>query len=657
MATASPHSRSGAYGLALKRARLVALTLGGFVALLWAAVACFPAPDSGFTLEKERFNADTLYQAVQLLFANGSTEMPTHQVVQVLRLVAPAVLTLLALLTFLSAFATRSRLAWLRWVRRPLSAILGRRDDLVVIIGLGYKGLERAKAALSSGSSSVVVLESDESNAGIVEVQSRGGLVWVGNAMNRKDLRTVFWKRPRKVWIMTGDSRSNLIVLNEVRRVLLDSRPGFKWSDKGRVDIYACVKEFDERRDASSLHPLNADTEDVWTHVFNHEETVAAWVVHKHPVRTDAGGVPRVLVIGLGLLGRAVIRELMLVCHFPESRRNLHRLACLSAERADAATLQQLGLPEIVAVDSAQTAHASLIEELPFLRDDGGRGRGHGVLPFIASRLHLEDAQQWVFEDYRERIRAGARFTHVFIALGSEVRNVAVATRLWAWEKTISGAGTEPPWIVPILYEPEAREWDSIQDARSRLRPLVVEDAYAEGALQWDENVREMGQRINKVYDALYPSGTPKDWTSLLEHDRRSSLAQARYVFNRWYEQPGEKQQAGWSHIDPSQFDDEAECEHRRWCAFQLVENVGAAESGLPGYGLQVQLVSDDSSRTAPQRDRLRKWARVHNELLPFDRVNQDKDLAFVLQHPYIKTEIGSPVGLEDLRRSRNGSS
>jgi hypothetical protein len=653
----SSKSLTGAYGLALERARFVALVLTILVALLWGAVSCFPDHDSGFVFDSGRFNADTLYEAVQMLFAEGSADTPVHWVLEILRVVAPGLLMLLALFTFLSAFATRARLAWMRWFRRPLMAILGRSENLVVIIGLGFKGLERAKSALEERNCSVVVLERDDANDGIIEVQGRGGIVWIGDAMNRSDLRVILWKRPTKVWVMTGDSRINLIVVNEIRNLLIDSGSMAPFFGKPpRVDIYACVNGFNDRRDAASLRPLNADTDNIWTHAFNHEESVAAWVVHKYPVREDADGVPRVLVVGLGSLGRALVRELMLVCHFPQSRKGLQQLSSSSAQQIDAAMLKRLGLPEIVAVDVAESALKLLLDELPFLREDGARGRVEGIAPFIATRLHREDAQQWVFEDYCQKIRDGSRFTHVFIALGAEVRNVALASRIWAWEKMLLDDRVEPPWIIPMIYDPEASEWDAIQNARTRVQPLLIEKAYSNEALKWDNSLREMGERVNEVYAKLFSVAAPKKWTDLLEHDRRSSLAQARYIFNRWFD----PERAVWNPTNLAEIDNEAECEHRRWCAFQMVENIASVnEMNLPGYGRSVDLVSDRPSRVSLQSDKLRKWARVHADLQPFDKMNKmnrSKDYAFVMQHDFIKTGVGNPVGAEVIENFRSDS-
>lgn len=54
------------------------------------------------------------------------------------------------------------------------------------------------------------------------------------------------------------------------------------------------------------------------------------------------------------------------------------------------------------------------------------------------------------------------------------------------------------------------------------------------------------------------------------------------------------------------------------------------------------------------QTDKLRKWARVHAELLPFENVSRSKECAFIMQHEFIKTGTGDPAGPEVLERFRS---
>lgn len=616
----------GVFGKRLASAKRILLALMACLIALWVAAYLFEEGSDGpLTAQKVSTAA---YLVVQMLFASAPVEPPPHPVLQGLRLFAPALLPLFGLLAFMSALRVRLALWSRRFFLAPLQELLpmSLRRELVVIIGLGEKGIERAMNALNQETAHVVVLELDEENLAISALESRGATVWVGDGTSAADLRTVFWTRPSKVWVMTGDSGRNLLMLDVIRKLLEESggADGLR-----RVEIHARVQRFQDRRDIGSLYPLNHDSPRVWTNVFDHEEEVVSWLVHRHPVRKLNERMPRVLIMGLGGLGRAIARELMVLCHFPGHE-----------------------LPEVVMVDRLDSAYRELEDELPYLRRSLP-----GVSPFIDCRFHCCDAQSLVLQEYRNQIRGVVSFTHVFIGLGTETANISLAERLWGWEQLIDPTSV-PAHIVPMIYDASATDWLAVDESRGgtntlppRISPYLLADAHAGEAEAWRESLAQMARRIHDVYvfsaDRQSPA-TDRDriWTEMLEHDRRSNLAQARYVFNRWYQGDGR-----WADIPIERLEDEAECEHRRWNAFQLVENVGLVERVNGLYADRITL------RGADAKPELRKWVKVHRDIIPFseldqlDREKADYDRRFVLNQRYVRAAEGSialPPGRSD---------
>lgn len=595
------------------------LSLMACLIALWAAAYLLGEDDGPWTAQRL---STTAYLAVQMLFANAPADAPgepsLHPVLQALRIVAPALLPLFGLLAFVSALRVRLALWSRRFLLAPVQLLLpvSRRRDLVVVIGLGAKGLERAMTELNQGKAHVVVLEVNEDNPAIAALESRGATVWVGDGTSVADLRTVFWKRPSKIWVMTGDSGRNLLMLETIRQLLeeADNAEGSL-----RVDIHARVQRFQDRRDISSLYPLNHDSARIWTHLFDHEEEVVSWAIHRHPVRDLNGRMPRVLILGLGGLGRAIARELMVLCHFPGHE-----------------------VPEIVMVDRLESTYRELEGELPYLCRPLP-----GVSPFIDCRFHCRDAQSLVLEEYRNEIRGAEPFTHVFIGLGTETANISLAERLWGWEHLIDETSV-PAHIVPFIYDAATEDWLAVDEscggnntAPPRISPYLLAEAHSEDAEAWRESLAQMARRIHDVYAFSDTQGPAMDrdriWTEMLEHDRRSNLAQARYVFNRWYMGNGR-----WAPIVADRLEAEAECEHRRWNAFQLVENVGLVERENTRYENRITI------RGATAKPALRKWVKVHRDIIPFrlldevDRKQADLDRRFVLNRHYVSTGEGT---------------
>jgi len=663
----SDDRRSGVNAGLVGRAKRLAVQLGVFFVALAVLCLIFGKTPEGAAI---RSMWDAAYLALRMFFAGPAAVETDHPVMQVFRMITPLVLPLLGVFAAVKSVGVRWSLFWRKHAHALMSAV-GLRDwlwgtlaaDLVVVIGLGEKGRETVIGELQQGGAkgsrptTVVVLERSDDNPSVAEVESLGAFVWAGEGESDHDLDVVLWKMPTRVWVMTGNSRSNLMVLQKIANLLDGSEEGpCRHMSGERTDIYAHINSFEERRDAGLIHPLNRDREHVWTHVFNHDERVAERLLALYPMRVSPrGDVPRVLLLGLGGVGMALLRELMLMCHFSESERHFgevsRRLAQSPLEPpVTARELRDAKFPEVVMADSAPGARDRILRELPFLRRPI-----EGVSPFLATRLITEDVLNWDFHHYREQVRQGVPFSHVFIVMGSEINNIVVAERIWAWEKILaSETGVAVPTIVPVTYDSDAAEWMTIPQGCG-LEYFEAKKFLLLGADNMDGEVLPVAQRINHVYASTdylkgkqtkTPDWTAKaqaeGWTKLLEHNRRSSLAAARYYLGRRDDIPAS---------DSGQ-DAAIRCEHRRWIGYTLVESVthvGEPAATVELMDKKIKSVIDDGENRIPDGaavPKLRQLARTNKNLIPFDELSapeRDKDIVIVANQAYVLGGVGEP--------------
>ena len=669
-AVKSHDRRSGIHAGLVGRAKRLALQLSIFFVALSVLCWLFGKTPDGIAIKSF---GEAGYLALRMFFAGPAAVETDHPVMQIFRMITPLVLPLFSVFAAVKSVGVRWTLFWRKHVYAFASAV-GLRDllwgslaaDLVVVIGLGEKGRETVLGELqqdgTAGSrpTTVVVLERSDDNPSVAEVESLGALDWAGEGESDHDLRVVLWKVPSRVWVMTGNSRSNLMVLQKVTTLLDSSDYGPARRPPGqRTDIYAHINSFVERRDAGLIHPLNRDREHVWTHVFNHDEKVAERLLALHPMTVTASGdVPRVLLLGLGGVGMAILRELMLLCHFPESEKRFDEVSRRLAQSPldlliEARELREAKFPAVVIADAAADARDRILGELPFLKRPI-----EGVSPFLATTLVTEDVLNWDFNHYREQIRQGVPFSHVFIVMGSEVNNIVMAERIWAWERILASETSDAmPSIVPVTYDSDAAEWTTVPPGCG-LAHFEAKKFLLLGADGMDGEVLPVAERINHVYgntDYLKgkasgnpdwsASGQTAAWTRCLEHNRRSSLAAARYYIGRGGVVSG--------------LDEPVEatirCEHRRWIGYTLVE--GVTRVGEPAATVELmdrnlRRVIGDGAPHIPDDvvvPKLRQLARTNKNLVPFDELpehERDKDAVIVCNQSYVLGRCDAPVVL-----------
>lgn len=563
----------------------LALNMALFLILVWGAVtALFYV--AGGVREREAI-ADAAYASLQLFFVNVGYESfpqdpggPWGWLLVAARYVVPWMIPVLAVLAFVDALRVRLVL-WLRRRFRFLSC-----DDrpLVLIVGLGVKGLAmvHAERGRSSGTH-IVVLERDPGNPAIPAAKAAGAIVWIGDADSESDMTICCWKRPGRIFAMTGSDQHNLLVVKIARKL-------FKVGDS-RVEVFALIQDIQERRNASSMEIFNEDTEKFWTHLMDYEEDIAAYSLFKYPVLPVGRSAPRVLVVGGGRLGYALSVELLKQGHF----------MCRDG---------RMPFPRFVVVDKSvdEIARFEGLKKILAYAD-------HNDIGFAELQTEIADVNGWTFDDYAA-LRGKMKFTHVFVALGSEVRNFTIARKLAAWEKLARGNSSEAQ-VLAYSYEDWRAEPEGASSTTEQERPFEVfplNEVYSEDALQWRDELREIARRIdgcykkinekveglkveegisassmneNWAFDALKIDEAAGSWGGTGKRDRDASLDLAKHLFIKTKDKPTLR----------DFLENQAETEHRRWNAAKL----------LDGYVLNKVVKGGEKNKTL-----------THPNLVPF---------------------------------------
>ncbi len=558
------------------------------------------------------------YLTTQMMFANGDVTSTCHPLLQILRLFVSWTLPVLGILAIMRSLRIR---IWL-WLRKRF--LFFSNTDLVLVIGLGAKGfeiLQSEKLLKAKKKVSLAVLELSPDNTYISNAENLGADVWIGDGLSPIDLSVICWKRPSKIWIMTSDSILNLKILDQVSSIYKKNK--YKSSPE-RLNVYANIEEPALLREASAIGSLNQDEDNYWTHLVNLEESSAAWLIKNHPLQIQNDRLPRVLIVGLGRSGRAILKEILLMCHFSDSAKNVGKKTFQELDQMSAADVAKLNLPEVVVIDVDVKAKDKLLEELPFLNR-----YIQDVSPFMSIKFRNENANNMTFDEYL-LVRDKVPFTHVFIAIGDEIKNFTFAEKVYSWEKINS---SNPfPHIVPFFYDQNVVHWNSVGRAKNLhspgISPYFCFDTFSSDALKWFELIRKTAEQINLAHNAK------SKWSKISEFDRRSSEATARFALNRDVKLSLSEEGSSYNAIVESSSDEiKSEVEHRRWNAFMLLENVAVIDRSFESPESPVNKMEKTESNTDIE---LRKIAKVHYNIFNYLNINEqskDKDRKIISYH------------------------
>ena len=624
-------NRVGIYSRYLRNAKTSSIFFLGWFGIVFVLVFIFKAPlneplqfcdtyqEFSFGHRSIELNASEIssaaYLTTQMMFANGEVTATCHPLLQVLRLLVSWTLPVLGLLALMRSLRIR---IWL-WLRKTHAYFLPT-SDLVLVIGLGTKGfeiLQSEKLLKAKKKVSLAVLELSPDNTYISNAENLGADVWVGDGLSQIDLSVICWKRPSKIWIMTSDSILNLKILDQVSSIYKNKDE----SSPERLNVYANIEEPALLREASAIGSLNQDEDNYWTHLVNLEESSAAWLIKNHPLQMQNDCLPRVLIVGLGRSGRAILKEILLMCHFSDSADNVGKKTFQELDQMSAADVSKLNLPEVVVIDVDVEAKDKLLEELPFLNR-----YIQDVSPFMSIKFRNKNANNLTFHEYL-LVRDEVPFTHVFIAIGDEIKNFTFAEKVYSWE--MINSSNPIPHIVPFFYDQNVVSWNSVGRAKnlnaSGISPYFCFDTFSSDALKWFELIRETAEKINRAHKA------DSRWSEISEFDRRSSEATARFAFNRDVKLSESEDGSSYNSRAESSSDEvNSEIEHRRWNAFMLSENIAVIDGS---YESRINLKEKSQSGICIE---LRKIAKVHHNILNYFKINEetkDKDRKIISYH------------------------
>ena len=625
-------NRVGIYSRYLRNAKTSGVFFLGWFGIVFVLIFIFKAPlndplefcdtyqEFSFGHRSIDINASEIssaaYLTTQMMFANGDVTSTCHPLLQILRLLVSWTLPVLGLLALMRSLRIR---IWL-WLRKTHAYFLPT-GDLVLVIGLGTKGfeiLQSEKLLKAKKKVSLAVLELSPDNTYISNAENLGADVWIGDGLSQIDLSVICWKRPSKIWIMTSDSILNLKILDQVSSIYKEV------SSPERLNVYANIEEPALLREASAIGSLNQDEDNYWTHLVNLEESSAAWLIKNHPLQMQNDCLPRVLIVGLGRSGRAILKEILLMCHFSDSAKNIGKKTFHELDQMSAVDVAKFNLPEVVVIDVDVEAKAKLLEELPFLNR-----YIQDVSPFMSIKFRNENANNLTFHEYL-RVRDKVPFTHVFIAIGDEIKNFTFAEKVYSWEKINS---SNPfPHIVPFFYDQNVVHWNSVGRAKNLhspgISPYFCFDTFSSDALKWFELIRKTAEQINLAHNAK------SKWSKISEFDRRSSEATARFALYRDVKLSLSEEGSSYNAIVESSSDEiKSEVEHRRWNAFMLLENVAVIDRSFESPESPVNKMEKTESNTDIE---LRKIAKVHYNIFNYLNINEqskDKDRKIISYH------------------------
>lgn len=227
---------------------------------------------------------DAAFGAIQLFFMETQTDLDQPPVaLNVARFTAPLSLAIATFAAILALAGQRIRRAIHRWRGR----------EHVVIVGLSETGTELARSLRARGRK-VVVLEADPAHPALPEVQSRGGIVVLGDARQPALLKQCRVDTARQVVVNTGHDSINVEVCEALTRMVghgttvhaaIDDEP--LWAVLGRVQV-------EETASAGSFDFFHAD-----------DRKAAAFIDVVD--RSIEGTTPEVYLAGEGRLAQRVL--------------------------------------------------------------------------------------------------------------------------------------------------------------------------------------------------------------------------------------------------------------------------------------------------------------------------------------------------------------
>lgn len=274
---------------------------------------------------------DAVYDATRLFIMESDLRGELPPPLQWARFLAPIPLTYTAAFAIWYVIQDEFRLLRLRFWKNH-----------VIICGLGDKGYQLTQDFIRLRRD-VVVIEPNEAHPLISELQTDGVLVLQGSATDPDMLRKARVADAKEVMVVTESDSTNLAVAMSVREEVN------KHKREHRVTCYTHL--YEERFSFFfRQHPLFMDTSDRFDgRLFNIFDAGARLMLDHFPPEGCAKQA-HLLVLGMGYMGQSLIRQAILIGHYPEQEK-LH-ITVVDREAVRKVKTFQLQYPELMQVVS-----------------------------------------------------------------------------------------------------------------------------------------------------------------------------------------------------------------------------------------------------------------------------------------------------------------
>jgi hypothetical protein len=273
---------------------------------------------------------DHVYHAVQLIvLESGDIHGPLPWQLDVARFLLPAVAGYAAVQALLAIFREQWQLVKVRFVKKH-----------AVVCGLGERGLRLAQEFLDHGYR-VVGVEADEENPLIDRCREQGAVVLVGDATDKNLLKRSGVRRAKYLVTVCADDGTNAEIALHARD-LVRTRPG------RALSAYVHIVDLELCNLLSGGELASAEADAFRMEFFNVFERGARLMLKEHAPFGDetrpADRGPRLLVVGLGKLGRSLVVQAAREWWMVPGRRETPLRICVidnGAERKVASLLLQ----------------------------------------------------------------------------------------------------------------------------------------------------------------------------------------------------------------------------------------------------------------------------------------------------------------------------
>lgn len=505
---------------------------------------------------------------------------------------------------------------------RAWNGLRGRSGDgHAVVCGLGWKGAEIVRDLRARGLR-VAVIEANSDNGLIATARSQGAVVLTGDATQIPQLRASNITAAAKVFLLSGSDEANVRILKQIAS-LINQR------DAERSPI-ECHAEIREERTREFLHRLLAAEPRMYLNTFDTFEATARELLHTYPIdRFDPNGSvaeARVVVVGFGALARAIVRQAVLIGHYPWPRRL--RITVLTEQPGEALASYRADYP--------------CFDPSAFEQESNGRALLEEVLPRIEF-AQLPRSDLLLLRDEASLMASviPAAATSVFICLDDGLRSAAYASAILpSLAATASRSGADVHLAYYYNY-PDDEHRSLVERNLRELAPRLHVHAFGnflEGSSIDRVEGRPIDDMAREIADFYRRQFDGPGWSFLSESDRLSNRHAADHLEVKVRSVGAEIAEAAGTvpfEFTSSEIDLLAETEHRRWCAEKLLGGWRPLER------------TPENQRLWREKKQELKQQKLHIDLVPFDALSAEdrrKDREQILGIPNFVGALGKTI-------------